>query len=128
MFVKTQQYYTTIDRGVEIKEIKKMVKYLDLAREQEKLWNMKVMVMPIVGDAFGMVPKGLEAGQEELEIRRRIKNIQTTALLRIAGILRSVLETWGDLLSFGLLWKTTGISQWEKLTRGKIINSVWFYV
>ena len=26
----------------------------------KKLWNMKAMLIPIVGGALGMVPKGLE--------------------------------------------------------------------
>ena len=36
----------------------------------------------------------------------RVETIQTTALLRTAKILRRVLETWGDLLSLKLQWKT----------------------
>ena len=32
-------------------------KYLDLARELKKLWNMKVTVIPIVVIALGIVPK-----------------------------------------------------------------------
>ena len=35
-------------------------KYLDLVRELKKLWNMKVVVIPIIIGALGMVPKGLE--------------------------------------------------------------------
>ena len=35
-----------------------------------------------------------------------IETIQTTTLLRTARILRRVLETWGDLLSLQLQWKT----------------------
>ena len=41
---------------------------------------------------------------QEWENRGRIKTIQTRALARI---LRSFPETWGDLLSFTLLLKTT---------------------
>ena len=67
-----------------------MDKYLDLARELKKLWNMKVKVIPIVVGAHGTVPKGLEKG---LEIRGRIETIQNTALLQSARILRRVLET-----------------------------------
>ena len=31
-----------------MKESEKIDKYLDLARELKKLWNMKVMVIPII--------------------------------------------------------------------------------
>ena len=41
-----------------------------------------------------------------VEITGRMETIQTTALLRSARKLRGVLETWGDLLSLKLLWKT----------------------
>ena len=67
---------------------------------------MKVTIIPIVIGAFGTVTKGLLKGLEDFEFGGRVKTIQTTALLRTARILRRVLETWGDLLSLKLLWKT----------------------
>ena len=54
---------------------------------------MKVTVIPIVVGTLGMVPKGLEKRLEEVEIRGRIEIIQTTALLKLARILKRVLET-----------------------------------
>ena len=83
-------------------------KYLDLARELKKLWNMQVTIIPIIIGAFGTVTKRLLKGLEDLEFGGRVETIQTTALLRTARILRRVLETWEDLLSFRLQWKTTG--------------------
>ena len=80
-------------------------KYLDLARELKKLWNMKVTIIPIVIGAFGPLTKGLLNGLEDLEVGGRVETIQMTALLRTARILRRVLETWGDLLSLKLQWK-----------------------
>ena len=72
----------------------------------EKLWNMKVTIVPIVIGALGTITKGLLKGREDLEVGGRVETIQTTALLRMARILRRVLETWGDLLSLKLQWKT----------------------
>ena len=89
-----------------MKESEKKDKYLDLARELKKLWNMKVTIVPNVIDASGTVTKGLLKGLEDLEVGGRVETIQTTALLRTARILRRVLETWGDLLSLKLQWKT----------------------
>ena len=54
---------------------------------------MKVTIIPIVIGAFGKVTKGLLKGLEDLEVGGRVEAIQTTALLRIARILRRVLET-----------------------------------
>ena len=62
--------------------------------------------VPIVIDAFGIVTKGLLKRLEDLEVGGRVETIQTTALLRTARILRTVLETWWDLLSLKLQWKT----------------------
>ena len=54
---------------------------------------MKVKVLPIVVGALRTIPKSLEDRLNKLEIRGRIKTIQTTALFRSARILRRVLET-----------------------------------
>ena len=54
---------------------------------------MKLTIIPTVIGAFGTVTKGLLKGLEDLEVGRRVETIQTTALLRIARILRRVLET-----------------------------------
>ena len=43
-------------------------KYLNLAREQRNLWNMRVMVIPVVIGMSGTVHKIFERGQDELEI------------------------------------------------------------
>ena len=52
-----------------LKESEKRNKYLDLAREQKKLWNMKVMVISIVIGAYGTVTKRLVQELEDLIIR-----------------------------------------------------------
>ena len=56
------------DHWVKMKESKKIEKYLDLAREQKKQWNMKVRVILIVVGAFWMVSKSLKKRLRELEI------------------------------------------------------------
>ena len=95
------------DHSVKIKESNTKDKYLDLAREQKKLWNMRVMVMPVVVSELRMLPKSLEKELEKLKISVRIETFQTSVLIKSARILRRVLKTWGDLLSLRLQWKTT---------------------
>ena len=101
-----------VDHRVKLKENEKRDKYVDLTRELKQLRNMKVTVILAVIGALGTVTKGLVQrlvqGMEDLEIRGRVETIQTTALLRTTRILRRVLETWGDLLSLKLQWKTIG--------------------
>ena len=81
------------DHRINLKEREKKDKYLELARELKKLWNMKVTIVPIVIGALGTITKGLFKGLEDLEVGGRVETIQTTALLRTARILRQVLET-----------------------------------
>ena len=81
------------DHRIKPKESEKKDKYLDLAWELKKLWNMKVTIIPFVIDAFGTVTKGLLKVLVDLEIEGSMENIQTSALLRTVRILRRVLET-----------------------------------
>ena len=112
---KIVDFAVPTDQRIKLKEYEKRDKYLDLARELKKLWNMKVTIIPIVIGAFGTVTKGLLKSLEDLEVGSRVKTIQTTALLKTARILRRVLETWGDLLSLNLQWKTISLHWCEKL-------------
>ena len=41
------------DHRIKLKENEKKDKYLDLARELKKLWNMKVAIIPILSGACG---------------------------------------------------------------------------
>ena len=112
---KIVDFAVPADHRIKLKECEKRDKYFDLAWELKKLWNMKVIIIPIVIGAFGTVTKGLLKGLEDLEVDDRVETIQTTSLLKTARILRRVLETWGDLLSLNLQWKTISLSWCEKL-------------
>ena len=63
-------------------------------------------IIPIVIGAFGTVAKRLLKGLGDLQFGGRVETIETTALLKTARIPRRVLETWGDLLSLNVQWKT----------------------
>ena len=52
-------FAVSTDYRVKIKINEKKDKYLDLARELSKSWNMKVTVMPIIIGAFGRAPKAM---------------------------------------------------------------------
>ena len=85
---KIADFSVPADHRIKLKECEKRDKYLDLARELKKLWNMKVTIIPIVIGA-----KGLLKGLKDLEVGGRVETIQTTALLKTARILRRVRET-----------------------------------
>ena len=67
---------------------------------------MKMTVIPIVVGALGTLPKNQEKRLEE-QIYVIIEIIQAETLKTSARIRRKVLETWGDLLSLRLQYKTT---------------------
>ena len=89
---KIVDFAVPVNHRINLKESEKKDKYLDLARELKKLWNMEVTIVSIVIGAFGTISKGLLKGLEDLEVGGRVETIQTTALLRTARILRRVLE------------------------------------
>ena len=103
---KIVDFAVPVDHRINLKECEKKDKYLDLARELKKLWNMKVTIEPIVIGAFGTITKGLLKGLEGLEVGGQVETIQMTAFLRTARILKLIVETWGDMLSLKLQWKT----------------------
>ena len=80
------------------------------------------MVILIVFSAFGTVHIDLEKRLEKLEIRGRIKIIQTTALLRSARILWKVPEIRGDFLFLRIQEKKTLVKTGMKKPWIKIVE------
>ena len=66
---KIVDFAVPADHRIKLKECEKKYKYLNLARELKKLWNMKVIIIPIVIGTFGTVTKGLLKRLKDLEIR-----------------------------------------------------------
>ena len=73
-------------------------------------------IIPIGLGAFGTVTKRLFKGAEDLEAGGQVRILQTTALFKTARILRRFLDTWGDLWSLKLQWKTISKNWCEKLS------------
>ena len=62
---KIVDFAVSADHRINMKESEKKDKYLDLARELKKLWNLKVTFVPIVIGALGTVTQGLLKGLED---------------------------------------------------------------
>ena len=80
------------DTKVNTKEVEKIEKYQDLARELRKLWNMKVSIIPVIVGALGTTPKNICKRMEDIGIKTRILELQKTTIIHSARILRKVLE------------------------------------
>ena len=62
---KIVDFAVPADHSIKLKKCEKKDKYLNLARELKKQWNMKVTIVPIVISALGTVTKRLLKDLEE---------------------------------------------------------------
>ena len=81
------------DTRVDAKEVEKIEKYLDLARELNKVSNMKVIMVPLVVGALGTPAKELEKRLKTTGgIETKVTELQKTVLIHTSRILRKVIE------------------------------------
>ena len=80
------------DSKTEEKEKDKVEKYQDLRRELQKIWNIKVKIIPLVVGSLGATPKQFGNRLKQTGIAVGTVQVQKTVLLGTARILRKVLE------------------------------------
>ena len=80
------------DSRIEKKEKDKIEKYQELGRELQKIWNVKVKIIPSVVGSLGAIPKQFGNRLEQIGITTGAAQDQKTVLLGTARILRKVLE------------------------------------
>jgi hypothetical protein len=73
------------------KEAEKILKYKDLATEIQRMWNVRAMVIPVVIGATGTISKSFRKYVSNIPGNRDVKELQKTAVLGTAHILRKVL-------------------------------------
>jgi len=76
------------DRNVIKKEADKILKYKDLTIEIERMWSAKISV--IIG-AIGTISKSFRKCVSNIPGKHEVKELQKTAILGTAHILRKVL-------------------------------------
>ena len=81
------------DHRVKLKENEKKYVWTFARESKKKLWNMRVVVIPIIIVALCTVTKGLEQGLGDLEIRGRVETILT-----IIEIGQNTEKSPGDLI------------------------------
>ena len=74
------------------KEKDKIGKYQELGRELQKIWNVKVKIIPLVAGFLGVIPKPVGNKLKQTGIIVRTAQVQKTVLLGTTRILRRVLE------------------------------------
>jgi hypothetical protein len=73
------------------KEAEKTVKYKDLTTEIQRMWNVKTNVTPIIIGAPETISKSFRKYLSSIPGRHEVKELQKTAILGTAHILRKVL-------------------------------------
>jgi len=79
------------DRNVMKKEAEKILKYEDLTREIQRMWNVKTKVIPVIIGATGTISKSFRKYVSNIPGKHEAKELHKTAILGTAHILRKVL-------------------------------------
>ena len=79
------------DRNVIKKEAEKILKYKDLTIEIQRMWNVKTKVVPVIIGATGTISKSFRKYVSNIPGKHEVKELQKTAILGTAHILRKVL-------------------------------------
>ena len=79
------------DRNVIKKEDEKILKYKDLTIEIQRMWNVKTKVIPVIIGVTGTISKLFRKYVSNIPGKHEVKELQKTAILGTAHILRKVL-------------------------------------
>jgi hypothetical protein len=73
------------------KEDEKILKYNDLTIEIQGMWNVKTRVIPVINGTTGTISKSFRKCLSDIPGNHDVKELQKTAILGTAHILRKVL-------------------------------------
>ena len=73
------------------KEAEKILKYKDLTTEIQRMWNVKTKAIPVIGGATGTISKSFRKYVRNIPGNHEDEELQKTAILGTAHILRKVL-------------------------------------
>ena len=68
-----------------------ILKYKDLTIEIQRMWNLKTKVIPVITGATGTISKSFRKYVSNIPGNHEVKELQKTAILGTAHILRKVL-------------------------------------
>jgi hypothetical protein len=72
-------------------EVEKFLKYKDLTKEIQRMWNVKTKVIPVIIGATGTTSKSFRKYVSNIPGNHEVKELQKTGILGTAHILRKVL-------------------------------------
>ena len=80
------------DSRIEENEKDKLEKYQHLGRELQKIWNVKVKIVPLVAGSLGAIPKPFGNRLKQIGNTAGTAQVQRTVLLGTDRILRKALK------------------------------------
>ena len=81
------------DRNMIKKQVEKILKYNDFVIEIQHMWIVKAKVIPVITGVTGTILKSLRQYLSNIPGKHKIKELQKTAVLGTALILREVLTS-----------------------------------
>jgi hypothetical protein len=82
---------TSGDRGVIKKDAEKILKYKDLTIEIQRMWNVKISVIPVIIEATGTISKSFSKYVSNIPGNHEVKELHKTAILGTAHVIWKVL-------------------------------------
>ena len=79
------------DKNVIKKEAQKIPKYKDLTKKIQRMWNVQTKVIPVIAGATGTISELFRKYVRNIPGKHEVKELQKTAILGTAHILRKVL-------------------------------------
>ena len=79
------------DRNVFKRKAEKILKYKDITIEIQCMWNVKTKVIPVIIGATGTISKSFTKYVSNVPGNHEVNELQKTAILGTAQILRKVL-------------------------------------
>ena len=73
------------------KEAEKILRYKDLTIEIQRMWDVKTKVTPVIIGTTGTISKSFRKYVSNIPGKHEVKELQKTAILGTAHILRKVL-------------------------------------
>jgi hypothetical protein len=94
LFKVTQRYRkcATNNNNNNNKEAENIFKYKDLTIKIHRMWNVKTRVIPVIIGATGTISKSFRKYVSTIPENHEVKELQKTAVLGTAHILRKVLS------------------------------------
>ena len=80
------------DSRIENKEKEKIKKYQDLRQELQKIWNVRVKIIPLVVGSLGVIPKQFGNRLKKTGITANTGQVQKTVFIGTATILIKVFK------------------------------------